>query len=155
MSERTTKYHINVTGKEIHRHTPADRMKAYMSARYLDSIDSVTLPSVFGAERLKMIDWEAVTYWQNINDPEAIDATPVYLDGTGALVTGAEQNMIGIVGILFDEDAIGITRINEWSERTPFNAAGGYSNIYWHFTQRIWNDFTENAVVLIAGTVTP
>lgn len=155
MSERTTKYHINVTGKEIHRHTPADRMKAYMSARYLDSIDSVTLPSVFGAERLKMIDWEAVTYWQNINDPEAIDATPVYLDGTGALVTGAVQNITGIVGILFDEDAIGITRINEWSERTPFNAAGGYSNIYWHFTQRIWNDFTENAVVLIAGTVTP
>lgn len=155
MAERTTKFHINVTGKEVHRHTPADRMKAYMSARYLDSIDSVTLPSVFGADRLKMIDWEAVTYWQNIEDPEAIDATPIYLANDGSLTTGAEQNISGIVGLLFDEDAIGITRINEWSERTPFNAAGGYSNIYWHFTHKIWNDFSENAVVLYADTVTP
>ena len=150
MADRTTKYHINVTGKELHRHTPANRMKAYMSARFLDNIDSVTLPTIFGADRLKMIDWEAVSYWQNINDPEHIKATPSYLAANGSITTAAEQDIAGIVGVLFDEEAVGVTRINEWSERTPFNASGGYSNIYWHFTQRYWNDFTENGVVLIA-----
>lgn len=150
MSDRSIKYHINVTGKELHRHTPANRMKAYMSARYLDNIDSVTLPTIFGADRLKMIDWEAVSYWQNINAPEQIIATPSYLAANGTVTTGESQTIAGVVGVLFDEDAVGITRINEWNERTPFNAAGGYSNIYWHFTQRFWNDFTENGVVLIA-----
>lgn len=150
MSDRSTKYHINVTGKEVHRHTPANRMKAYMSARFLDNIDSVTLPTIFGADRLKMIDWEAVSYWQNINDPEHIIATPSYLAANGSITAATEQDIAGIVGVLFDEEAVGVTRINEWSERTPFNAAGGYSNIYWHFTQRYWNDFTENGVVLIA-----
>lgn len=150
MSDRSTKYHINITGKEVHRHTPANRMKAYMSARFLDNIDSVTLPTIFGADRLKMIDWEAVSYWQNINDPEHIIATPSYLAANGSITAAAEQDIAGIVGVLFDEEAVGVTRINEWSERTPFNAAGGYSNIYWHFTQRYWNDFTENGVVLIA-----
>lgn len=151
MSERTTKYHINVTNKAVHRHTPADKMKAYMSARFIDSIDSVTLPTVFGADRMKMIDWEAVTYWQNIDSPEQIIAKPTYLRPAGDLVT-SQQNVTvtGIVGVLFDEDAIGITRVNEWSERSVFNAAGGYSNIYWHFTQKLWNDFSENAVVLVA-----
>lgn len=151
MSDRSTKYHINVTGKELHRHTPADRMKAYMSARYLDNIDSVTLPTIFGADRLKMIDWEAVSYWQNIDDPESIIALPSYLNSDGTIAAASESMTIeGVVGVLFDEDAVGITRINEWNERTPFNAAGGYSNIYWHFTQRYWNDFTENGVVLLA-----
>lgn len=150
MSDRSTKYHINVTGKELHRHTPADRMKAYMSARYLDNIDSVTLPTIFGADRLKMIDWEAVSYWQNIDAPEEIIATPSYLAADGTITTAQQQTIEGVVGVLFDEDAVGLTRINEWNERTPFNAAGGYSNIYWHFTQRYWNDFTENGVVLIA-----
>lgn len=151
MSDRSTRFHINVTGKELHRHTPANRMKAYMSAHYLDNIDSVTLPTIFGADRLKMIDWEAVSYWQSIDNPETIIATPSYLATNGTITTAQQQLEInGIVGVLFDEDAVGLTRINEWNERTPFNAAGGYSNIYWHFTERFWNDFTENGVVLIA-----
>ena len=154
LSERTTKYHINITGKELHRHTPADRLKAYMSARAMDAIDSIALPSIFGAERLQMVDFEAVTYWQSIESPEQIIATPTYLAANGSLTTGSETTVSGIVGVLFDEEALGITRINEWMMATPWNAAGGYVNYYWHFTQRMWNDFTENGIVLIAADPT-
>lgn len=151
MSERSAKYHINVTGKEVMRHTPADRMKAYIAADFLDSIESVALPSIFGADRMKMIDWEPVTYWQSINAPLVMGGVPSYLAADGTIATAANTVTLGVVGMLFDEDACGITRINQWSERTPFNAAGGYSNIYWHFTERYWNDFTENGVILVIG----
>lgn len=153
LAERTTYYHINVTGKEIHRHTPADRLKMYMSAKSAEAIKSIALPSVYGADRLKMIDFESVVYWQALTSPEQIVATPTYLATDGTLTTGSSTTVSNIIGFLFDEEAAGLTLINEWMGETPFNVRGGYSNIYWHFTTRLWNDFTENAVVLIADTV--
>ena len=155
LAERTTYYHINVTGKEIHRHTPADRLKMYMSAKSAEAIKSIALPSVYGADRLKMIDFESVVYWQALTSPEQIVATPTYLATDGSLTTGSSTTVSNIMGFLFDEEAAGLTLINKWMGETPFNVRGGYSNIYWHFTTRLWNDFTENAVVLIADTVTP
>lgn len=153
LAERTTKFHINVTGKEIHRHTPADRLKMYMSSKAADAIQSIALPSVFGADRLKMIDYEKVVFWQNINTPDEVIATPTYLATDGTLTTGSSTTVNNIMGMLFDEEALGLTIINEWMANSPFNARGGYTNMFWHFTTRMWNDFTENAIVLIADTV--
>ena len=52
-------------------------------------------------------------------------------------------------GVLFDEEAAGYTMINEWANPAPFNARGGYTNMFWHRTVRYYNDFSENAVVLL------
>lgn len=153
LSERTQKYHINVTGKELMRHTPPEFLKAYMSARTMNAINSVALPSVYGADLLKMIDFEPVTFWQNIDVPETVSATPTYLASDGTLTTAESAvTLENIMGLLFDRDALGITRKSEWSQQTPMNAAGGYSNIYWHFSYQTWNDFTENGIVLYAAT---
>ena len=152
LSERSQIYHTNVTGKEVMRHTPADKLKAYMSANVLDAINSVALPTVFGADRLKMIDFEGVTYWQNIQNPTSVQAKPTILNANGTLTTVATAVSVpNIVGVLFDEEAAGITRCSTWQAATPFNPRGGYTNIFWHFTQKLWNDFTENAVVLYMG----
>lgn len=153
LAERTQKYHINVTGKELMRHTPPEYLKAYMSSRTMNAINSVALPSVYGANLLKMIDFEPVTFWQNIDVPETVSAKPTYLASDGTLTTAdSAVTLENIMGLLFDRDALGITRKSEWSQQTPLNAAGGYSNIYWHFSYSSWNDFTENGIVLYAAT---
>ena len=54
-----------------------------------------------------------------------------------------------IFGVMFDDEAAGYVRVNRWSAPAPFNARGGYQNTFWHFTDRYFNDFTENAVVLL------
>lgn len=152
MGERSTAFHKNIDDKPIMRHTPANRMKAYMTASFIDKIGSVALPSLFGADRLKMIDFEPVTYWQNINDPEKILAKPTYLKADGTLEKAKKDLQVNnILGVIFDEDALGITRMSTWSQATPMNAKGGYYNIFWHFTQKMWNDFTENGVILTLG----
>ncbi len=155
LAERTEKYHINVTDKEVMRHTPANMLKAYLSARMMTSIDSVALPSIFGADRLKMIDWEAVNYWQSIDTPESVYTKATVLQSDGTLRTmEAAGRVDNVIGVLFDRDALGITRKSEWTAETPLNASGGYSNIFYHFSYASWNDFTENCLVLVADTVT-
>ena len=155
LSERSEKYHINVTGKELMRHTPANMLKAYISARMMTSIDSVALPSIFGADRLKMIDWESVNYWQSIDTPESVYAKATVLQTDGTLRTMETAGLVSnVIGVLFDRDALGITRKSEWTANTPFNAAGGYTNLFYHFSYSSWNDFTENGLILVADTVT-
>ena len=150
MTERTQKFHINVTGKEISRHTPVSKQKVYLYAPARYQTETMVLADVYHDNFLRMADNETVNFWQSIDKPDAINVQPVYLQTDGTLKTdGAPVNKGGIFGVMFDEEAAGYTVVKQWSAPTPFNVKGGYSNIFWHFTDRYWNDFTENGIVLL------
>ena len=159
MAERSLKYHMNITGKEIMRHTEGRFLKKYISANVANHIDAAVASGLYNEERVtKVLDGaERVTFWQNIEDPYSVDATPAYLDtATGNVVDALTDTLVeNVIGVLFDEEALGTVTLSTWTAPSPFNPAGGYYNIYWHFTQKTWNDFTENFVLLYAGTVTP
>ena len=150
MSERSVKYHMNIEGKPISRHTPKDRQKLYMYAANVNEIEASVLSSVYHDGYLKGMDFETVSYWQSIETPMGISIKPSYIDNTGAVVTSPE-NVVqsNILGVLFDEEAVGITTVNTWSAPAPFNARGGYTNTFWHYTDRYFNDLTENGVVFL------
>lgn len=150
MTERTQKFHINVTGKEISRHTPVNKQKVYLYAPARYQTETMVLADVYHDNFLRMADNETVNFWQSIDKPDEINVQPVYLQTDGTLKTDASPvNKKGIFGVMFDGEAVGYTVVNQWSAPTPFNVKGGYSNIFWHFTDRYWNDFTENGVVLL------
>lgn len=156
LANRTEVYHTNVTGKEIMRHTPAEFLKAYIYAPIIAKIDAEVKSTTFRPEYLKAIDWEEVDYWQALDTPDGVLATPVYMLNDGTLDTAAAPVGVDhVIGVLFDRDACGITTESTWMEATPFNAAGGYYNIFYHFRQRTWMDYTENSIILIADTTTP
>lgn len=69
------------------------------------------------------------------------------LNKDGTIKTADQRTISNVVGVLFDEEAAGYTTVNQWSQPSPFNARGGYYNQFWHFTDRYWNDFTENVVI--------
>lgn len=150
LTERTVKYHINVTEHEIARHTPASMQSLYLYSPELNNIRTSVLSDVFNPDFLKLAYTEQVNFWQSIDTPMAINNKPEYLlpDGT----TKVEEKAVttsNVFGLMCDVEAMGYTVVNQWTATTPFNAAGGYSNIYFHFTDRYWNDFTENAVVFL------
>lgn len=150
LTERTVKYHINVTGHEIARHTPPSMQSLYLYSPELNNIRTSVLSDVFNPDFLKLAYTEQVNFWQSIDTPMDINNKPEYLlsDGT----TKVEEEAVvtsNVFGLMCDVEAMGYTVVNQWTATTPFNAAGGYSNIYFHFTDRYWNDFTENAVVFL------
>lgn len=150
MTERSKKFHTNVTKKEIMRHTPLSKQKVYLLAPQQYLLETSVLSDLFNDKYMKMTDLELVNFWQNIDNPSDIDIKPIYMDKNGSLkqpeIAIKEQNLFGVI---FDEEALGYTTVNSWSAPTPFNARGGYHNIFWHYTDRYWNDFTENGVVLL------
>lgn len=151
LTERSALYHINITNKEIMRHTPREDQRIYLQAPVLNNINTEVLSGVFNDSYMRIIDHESANFWQSISTPDTINVTPTYLNAAdGTLTTSATAVTIApVVGMIFDREAVGITRINEWSMATPMNPRGGYTNYFWHFTTRWWNDFTENGLLFV------
>ena len=150
LSERSNQYHFDVTGDPvIMRHTPESRQKVYLYAPTQYQISAQVLADVYHDNYLRYADHESVNYWQAIQTPDSINITPSVLDPATGNVTKAEAvNKGNIFGVIFDEEAAGMTE-TDTAVRTQVNAAGRYTNTFWFYTFQNWNDFTENAVVFL------
>ena len=149
LTERSIKYHINVTGKEIARHTPYERQKVffYGPARY--AIEGRVLADTFHDNYLRYAYDETVNYWQAIDDPAAVNVKPTYMGTAGTLTTpGSATKTDNIFCVLMDEEAAGYTTIHE-KMGAIYNPRGEYTNMFWSFDMRYWNDFTENCIVFL------
>lgn len=150
LTERTYAYHQNMENRNIPRHTPVEKQKLYILGGEAFDMEAQVLSSVFHDDYLKRVDYETVNFWQNLDTPAAISVKPTVLNEDGTLTQlGEAAESDSVFGVLFDEEAVGYTVVNQWTATTPFNAVGGYSNTAWHYTDRYWNDFTENGVLFV------
>lgn len=150
LSERSKLFHVTPDDKNLQRHTGKADINAYLFASLENDISASVLADTYHKDLLKLPGHEKVNFWQNIEEGsrDKIKVDAGYIDATGA-PTHSEVEQADIVGVLFDREAAGYTTVNTWSAPTPFNANGGYTNIFYHFTDRHWNDFTENVIVLL------
>ena len=155
MAVRGTKWHVNPTTATpvagyIQRHTPADRLKIYLNSGVLNNIQARVVTGLYNKEDFKMVDTEAVPFWQSPDDPTDIQYTPNYIDTAGTVQVAANPvSMTDVFGIMFDEDAAGWTVTDEWMGSNPWHAFRGISNLVWHYHTRWYNDLTENAIILV------
>ena len=156
MRTRSYLFHVNPTVnkviKNIPRHTPYERQHAYLLSDFINKSANMVESNTFNTEYLKKMDAEKVVYWQDPTDVYMIKqgTTYNYMDKTTGLITKGtiEEDLSSVVGVIFDDEAIGINLYNNWTGTTPFNVAGGYTNYFWHEGARYWVDNTENAIVI-------
>lgn len=150
MTERSEMFQTVVNDMHILRHTPLDKQKVYLYAPARFQTETMAIADTYHDNFLRFADNETVNFWQSIETPDSIKVKPVYIGTNGALVTPeAAVEQAGIFGIIFDEEALGYTTMQQWSNPAPFNARGGYTTMWIHETQRSWSDLTEKAVVLL------
>lgn len=159
LTEYSYRYHLNLAKKvsgaddipyNIPRHTPKTMQKMYLTASEINQITSRIFSSVFGPEFLKLVDFEKVNFWQNIDDEKKIIVKPNYIDEYGEVQKASDAVTVdNIFGVLFDEEACGFTTAYEWDGASPYNAKGHYTNFFWSFRNRPWVDMTENFVVFL------
>lgn len=150
LTERSIKYHANISGKEVMRHTPYENQRVYMLAQERYDMEAQVLADAYHDNYLRLADVETVNFWQSISTPDTINNTPGYLTlsggSVGTIAKASAVNKGGVFAVIMDEDAAGISVANEWAD-SIWNPVGGYANHVFHTTCRYWNSFTENAVV--------
>ena len=147
--------HANIRGrKPILRHSPKKKQKMIMYGPMFTDAEATVFSEIFNPIYLELGEnFETVNYWQSQEDPTAISAKPNILDTeTGQSKTAdSVVDIPYVVGAIFDEEACGIMPQFNYASTTPFNSAGGYYNMFYHWRFNSYVDFTENAVLFILG----
>ena len=153
LTERSTIYHQNITtpvDKTIARHTPYNKQNVYLLSSEKFYMESRVLADAYHDNYLQLADTEMLNFWQDINSPDTLEIKATYLNNDGTLVTmGSASTVSNIFGVIADVEACGYTIVNQRSTSAAYNGNGEYQNFWLKFTDRYWNDFTENALVLV------
>lgn len=138
-----TAYAGGDTQKGIYtRHTPKSEQRMMLYIDLVNSLKTNVNSKAFNMKEVAIdIPFQTVPFWQSLDTPDSINIQPA----SG----GSEISQAGVMGILFDREAMGTFKNKYTSLTSPINAAGKYYNVFYHMITMYYNDLTENAVVFL------
>ncbi len=150
MTERSVYGEMRIAGQPIMRHTPMSDQRVYINADFLAHMNAEVIADTYHDNFLRFADVEPVNFWQSINAPLSVKATPVYINGMTGTVETAESAVTvnNVLGVMFDRDAMGYNIYDDSLETSPYNARGQYYNLFSHVRVQNQNDLTEKVIVL-------
>lgn len=132
---------FNVGGKA--RFTPKDLLHIVLLDEFESSASVYLESDTFHNELVKLPSAETVAFWQGSGtDYDFADTSKVDIkkaDGTAVTVSG-------ILGVMFDRDALGVCN-RDRRVTTHYNAKAEFYNNYYKFDAEYFNDLNENFVV--------
>lgn len=132
---------FNVGGKA--RFTPAELMHIVLHSDFMASAGVYLYSDVYHNEFVALPNAESVPYWQGSGDDYAFTETSK-IDITTA--SGHDISFTGIIGVMFDRDALGVTNMNK-RVTTNYNAKAEFFNNWYKSDAGYFNDLNENFIV--------
>lgn len=127
--------------------TPADKLHVVLLDDFASSADVYLQSDTFHNELTKLPKYETVTYWQGsgVNfDFGSISKINV------KTANNTEIEATGILGVMFDDEALGVWNFNRRTT-SHYNAKAEFTNNWFKMDARYFNDLDENFVVFFVA----
>jgi len=136
---------FNVGGKE--RFTPKDKLNIVMLSDFRASSDVYVQANTFNKELVELPKADTIPYWQGSGtNYDLADISSINVKLTKAGVSNRIVDVDGILAVMFDRDALGVTNLDR-RVTTNYNAKAEFFNNYYKFDAGYFNDLNENFVV--------
>lgn len=132
---------FNIGGKD--RFTSRDLLHVILLSDFAKASDSFSMSSTFHNEFVALPKGEIVPYWQGSGTDYSFNSVSSINVKTAS---GDTVNASGIIGVMFDRDALGVTNLDR-RVTTNYNPKAEFFSNWYKFDAGYFNDMNENFVL--------
>lgn len=136
---------FNVGAKE--RFTPVDMLHTVLLSDFAKAAQAYLYSDTYNKEQVLLPNAETVPSWQASG--KNYDFASVSTINVKS-VSGEAVNVSGVLGVMFDRDALGVCNLDR-RVTTTYNAKAEFFNNYFKFDAGYFNDTNENFVVFFVA----
>ena len=146
-SDRMSKISTLFNVEKAERFTPKDLQHVVLLSDFAKASETFLASNTYNAEKVALPTHETVPYWQGSGVGYGIDDVSSIDVKTSA---GNAVKMSGIVGVIFDRDALGVSNLDR-RVTTNYNPRAEFYTNFYKFDAGYYNDLSENFVVFFVG----
>lgn len=135
---------FNVGGKA--RFTPANQLHLVLLSEFAKASTVFLESDTFNDTNVKLPNFETVPYWQGSGEGYGFTET----SSIDVTTDSGTVQVDGIIGVMFDRQAIGITNLDR-RVTSNYNAKAEFYTNYYKFDAGYYNDLNENFVVFFVA----
>lgn len=136
---------FNLGGKE--RFTPKDVQHTVLLSDFAKASETFLRSESINADRVSLPNHDSVPYWQGSGKGYSFnDVSKINVKTT----TGAVVDVKGVLGVMFDREALGVSNLDR-RVTTNYNPKAEFYTNFYKFDAGFYNDFNENFVVFFVG----
>lgn len=147
--ERITKISklFNIGGKD--RFTPKDVLRCVLLSDFKKASEVFLKSDLYNEQYATLPESDSVPYWQGSGtNYDFNDITKIHINLASDNTT--EIQMTGILGVMFDKDALGVSNLNR-RVTTNYNPKAEFYTNFYKFEAGYFNDMNENFVVFFVA----
>ena len=136
---------FNIGGKE--RFSPKDKQHVVLLSDFSKASEAFLMSATFNEDRVALPSHESVPFWQGSGLTYGFADTSAINVKTSS---GKVVAMTGIIGVIFDRDALGVSNLSR-RVTTNYNAKAEFYTNFYKFDAGYYNDLNENIVVFFVA----